>query len=84
MPPASRALSAALYSFGADGENSTLMSGYCLLKAGMILLFQMSASSLRQLSILSEPACAAASPVNSAARATPPRIHAKPVFILSS
>src|SRR5271165_1325358 len=50
----------------------------------MSVLFQMSASSLRQLSIFSEPAWAATSPVSNAARATPPRIHAIPVFILPS
>src|SRR5260370_25987592 len=39
----------------------------------MILLFQMSASSLRQLSIFSEPASAVASPESTATAATPPR-----------
>src|SRR3954454_24868182 len=56
VPPAMRALSAALYSVGAEGENSTVMSGCFLLNGGMICEFQMSASSLRQLSILILPA----------------------------
>ena len=59
-------------SAGADGENSTLMSGYFLLNAGMIFEFQMSASSLRQLSILIDPAKAAEA-ARIAASATPAR-----------
>src|SRR6266704_2693483 len=55
VPPSRRALRAALYSFGAEGANS----------------IQMSASSLRQLSIFSEPASVAASPANNATAATP-------------
>src|SRR5260370_32272743 len=42
VPPASRALTAALYSAGALGANSTLMSGYFLLNAGLIFEFQKS------------------------------------------
>src|SRR6478735_1205 len=53
VPPARRALRAALYSVGGSALNCTLMSGYFLLKAGMILVFQTSASSLRQLSMVS-------------------------------
>src|SRR5258708_10693289 len=52
VPPASRALRAALYSVGGVGLNSTLMSGYLALKAGMMVPVQISASSLRQLSMV--------------------------------
>ena len=71
VPPARRALSAALYSAGAEGENSTLMSGIMLVEGGNDLLFQMSASSLRQLSIFKDPASAAAMPAMRLASATP-------------
>src|SRR5258708_96781 len=51
----------------------------------MIFEFQISASSLRQLSIFSEPASAAASPANNAAAATPaPTAPLNVCFILSS
>src|SRR5271156_5286028 len=50
----------------------------------MIFEFQMSASSLRQLSILSEPACAAASPATNAAAAIPPRFQAPSILMLPS
>src|SRR5918993_33118 len=53
VPPASRALRAALYSVGGSALNCTLMFGCFLLKAGMILVFHTSASSFRQLSIVS-------------------------------
>src|SRR5687768_3243060 len=53
VPPASRAFTAALYSVGGSALNCTLMLGCTLLKAGMIFVFQTSASSLRQLSIVS-------------------------------
>src|SRR5918998_4697982 len=52
VPPARRALRAALYSVGGSALNCTLMFGCSLLKAGMIWLFQISASSLRQLSMV--------------------------------
>src|SRR5918997_2366892 len=52
VPPARRALRAALYSVGGSALNWTLMFGCRLLKAGMILEFQTSASSLRQLSMV--------------------------------
>src|SRR3954451_14086011 len=52
VPPLRRAESAALYSVGAVGANWTLMSGCAFSNAGMILLFQIDASSLRQLSIV--------------------------------
>src|SRR6187549_1180159 len=42
VPPARRALRAALYSVGGSALNCTLMLGCCLLKAGMICLFQTS------------------------------------------
>src|SRR5271155_107114 len=50
----------------------------------MIFEFQMSASSLRQLSILGEPACAAASPATNAATAIPPRFQATSILMLPS
>ena len=53
VPPSSRELSAALYSVGTIALNVTLMSGCCFSKAGMIWLFQISASSFRQLSMVS-------------------------------
>src|SRR5919112_365211 len=52
VPPARRALRAALYSVGGSALNCTLMFGCFLLKAGMILVFHTSASSLRQLSMV--------------------------------
>src|SRR6476646_3393208 len=52
VPPASRAFRAALYSVGGVGLNSTLISGYLALKAGMMVPVQISASSLRQLSMV--------------------------------
>src|SRR6516164_6859347 len=52
VPPSRRELTAALYSVGAVALNVTLMSGCAFWKAGMIWLVQMSASSLRQLSIV--------------------------------
>ena len=50
----------------------------------MILLFQMSASSLRQLSILSDPASAAASPAIIAIIAIPLRFQALSILMLPS
>src|SRR5919107_1155298 len=67
VPPASRAFSAALYSVGGSALNCTLTFGCFLLKAGMILVFQTSASSLRQLSIVSVWAEAALAKARAAA-----------------
>jgi hypothetical protein len=50
----------------------------------MIFEFQMSASSLRQLSILSDPASAAASPAIRAIAAIPARFQIMSVLILPS
>src|SRR4051812_44602149 len=52
-PAASLAPSAASYSVGAEGANTTLMPGFLASKAGISLSFQMARSSPRQLSILS-------------------------------
>src|SRR5579885_2992162 len=71
VPPASRALRAALYSVGGVGLNSTLISGCLAVKAGMMVPVQMSASSLRQLSMVRVWASAApAAPTASAAVAS--------------
>src|SRR5215207_2208977 len=53
VPASSLELRAALYSVGALGWNTILMSGWAFSKAGMILSFQICRSSLRQLSIVS-------------------------------
>src|SRR6188474_706885 len=53
VPASSLEFSAALYSVGAVGENTTLMPGFAFSNAGMILSCQIVRSSLRQLSIVS-------------------------------
>ena len=78
VPACSLASSAALYSFGAVGLNSTAISGCLAMKAGMIFCFQMSASSLRQLSIESFPA--EAPPLSAALASAASRTDFKPVF----
>src|SRR3954451_22531466 len=88
VPPLRRAESAALYSVGAVGANCTLMSGCVFSNAGMILLFQIDASSLRQLSIVIVVvfvwACAAAAtiPTATTVRATSKAMSLRPVFML--
>ncbi len=52
VPASSLELSAALYSVGAVGENTTLMPGFAFSKAGMILSCQIGRSSFRQLSMV--------------------------------
>src|ERR1051325_3413995 len=52
-PASSLALSAALYSVGAEGEKTTLMPGLAFSKAGISFSCQMERSSLRQLSMVS-------------------------------
>jgi hypothetical protein len=59
-PASSLALSAALYSVGAEGENTTLIPGFFASKAGISFSCQMARSSLRQLSMVSVLSCAAA------------------------
>src|SRR5690606_31829370 len=61
-PASSLAFRAALYSVGADGENTTLMPGFFASKAGMIFSCQMERSSLRQLSTVSVTSSACAAP----------------------
>src|SRR5690242_1472910 len=60
VPASSLEFSAALYSVGAVGENTTLMPGFAFSKAGMILSCQIGKSSLRQLSIVSVTSLAGA------------------------
>src|SRR5262245_29367955 len=80
VPPSSLALRLALYSAGGDGEKVTWMSGCFTLKAGMILSFQIVASSLRQLSMVSEPAKAA--PVMALSAVAAKSSFFKPDFIM--
>src|SRR6478672_3385885 len=61
-PAASLAPSAASYSVGAEGANTTLMPGFLASKAGISLSFQMARSSPRQLSMLSVTSSAYATP----------------------
>src|SRR5581483_44647 len=59
-PPSRRELSAALYSVGAVGLNTTWMSGWAFSKAGMIVFVHRSASSFPQLAMVSVVAARAA------------------------
>src|SRR5262245_62657275 len=61
VPASSLVFSAALYSVGAVGENTTLMPGFLASKAGMIFSCQIGRSSLRQLSMVSVTSSAEAS-----------------------
>ena len=83
VPASSLELSAALYSVGAVGENTTLMPGFFASKAGMILSCQIGRSSLRQLSIVRVTSSAdAASPHSDmpATSAVAPRAAARNVL----
>jgi hypothetical protein len=66
-PASSFALSAALYSVGADGENTTLMPGLAFSKAGISFSCQIARSSLRQLSMVIVLSCASAEPAKPSA-----------------
>ena len=67
VPASSLEFSAALYSVGGVGWNTTLMSGCAFSKAGMILSCQIGRSSLRQLSMVSVVSAAAGAAMSAAA-----------------
>src|SRR5438552_16151888 len=54
VPPENFAFSAALYSVGAVGPKTTLMFGYRLVNAGMIVSCHTGKTSLRQLSMVTD------------------------------